>query len=228
MIPSSSPPSRSLGIATRTILCAAVLCGCEREVPASFPTRSSSAEEQPRRPAGIAVDLRSTPPPARDRASTDEPSVALRAPLGVGQAHAVVNGFFDAVYGEDISALGDLLVEDAVVQDTRPRSKTKSHGAAALWRQRFQKRAYQSLVGQLVYRPTDIATFRDDQLDALPLGVRYLTLNEAVRPGDIVLHVPIVTHSIKSERLFGNHVFFWLRRRGSRYVIYQMAEDVPL
>ena len=187
----------------------------------------SAHVDEERRAAGIAVDLTSPPPVSQDRAETKETIVALRAPLGLEAAHEAVGHFFDAVVAEDISALSALVKDETQVQDTRASPNTKSHPAAALWRQRFQKREYQAMAGQLVYRNADVGTYRGDQLDALPLAVRYLGSNDEVQPNDLVLHVPIITHSLRSERLFGDDIFFWLRREGSRYVIYQMAEEVP-
>ena len=72
-------------------------------------------------------------------------------------------------------------------------------------------------------------TFRGEELEALPLNVRYLPAvrAEPAQPTDLVLQVPITTHTIKNERLLGDELFFWLRRDGSRYVIYRMAEAIP-
>lgn len=203
-----------------------LIAGCDGQRAAEFPTRSAHADQE-RRAAGIAVDLTSPPPTSQDRAQTKDTIVALRAPLGLEAAHETVDHFFEAVVAEDISALSDLVQDETQVQDTRTGATTAAHPAAALWRQRFQKREYQALSGELVYRDADVGTFRGDQIDDLPLAVRYLSSNDDVLPNDVVLHVPIVTHSLRSERLFGDEIFFWLRRRGSRYVIYRMAEEVP-
>ncbi|HHH29855.1 MAG TPA: hypothetical protein ENK57_16125 [Polyangiaceae bacterium] len=204
----------------------ALLTGCDRRGAGEFPTRSAHADDD-RRAAGIAVDLTSPPPTPRDRAETKEAIVALRTPLGLEAAHETVDRFFDAVFSEDIAALAELVQDETQVQDTRANASAKAHPAASLWRQRFQKREYQALAGALVYRATDVATYRGDQTDELPLDVRYLSSGDDVLPNDVVLHVPIITHSLRSERLFGDDIFFWLRRRGSRYVIYRMAEEVP-
>lgn len=203
-----------------------LLVGCTTSEPARFPTRSQLPDAE-RRAAGIAVDLSSAPPPARDQADTHQAVVALRAPLGLGAALDVVGEFFEAVHAEDMAALSDLVRPKTQVEDTRVGSSTKSHVATNLWRHRFQKRDYPSLTGQLVYRRGDISTFRGDQLEALPLNVRYLADGEDVLPNDLVLQVPIITHTVANERLFGDELFFWLRRRGSRYVIFRMAEEVP-
>ena len=200
--------------------------GCDRRNAAEFPTRSAHEDEE-RRAAGIAVDLTSPPPPSQDRAATQDTIVALRAPLGLEAAHDTVGHFFEAVVAEDISALSDLVQNETQVQDTRSSPSAKVHPATTLWRQRFQKREYQAMAGQLVYRNADVGTYRGDQIEELPLAIRYLSSNDDVRPNDLVLHVPIITHSLRSERLFGDDIFFWLRRRGSRYVIYRMAEEVP-
>jgi hypothetical protein len=209
------------------LLClASSASGCERHEAARFPTQSDLPDTE-RRAAGIAVDLNSSPPPSVDQASTDHSVVSLRAPLGLNAAHDVISAFFEAVYAEDVTAMSDLVRPKALVLDMRRTTGAKSHIVTTLWRQRFQKRDYQALGGQLVYRQGDVATYRGDQLGALPLSVRYLDEGDDVRPNDLVLRVPVITHSVRNERLFGDEVFFWLRRRGSRYVIYRMAEEVP-
>src|SRR6185503_3292684 len=96
--------------------------------------------------------------------------------------------------------------------------------AAAVWRQRFMKQEFQELASELVYREGDVITYHGDQIESLPLAVRYLVPTVQPLPTDLVLEVPIATTSIKNERLLGDELFFWLRREGDRYVIYRMAE----
>jgi len=229
MIPSSSSADAGARGLIRLLAVGLLVAGplaCQPTGATSFPTQSQHDDDE-RRAAGIAVDLASPPPPSRDRADSGDPIVALRAPLGLAAAHETIRHFFDAVYAEDIAAMSELLAPEAQVQDTRSGPNAKAHPATTLWRQRFQKRDYPALSGQLVYRDIDVGTYRGDQLDALPLAVRYLSANDEVRANDLVLHVPIITHSLRSERFFGDEIFFWLQRRGSRYVIYRMAERVP-
>jgi hypothetical protein len=210
----------------------ALPCACGGR--GGFPTASELPGDE-RRPDGIAVDLSSDPPPWRDRAESGDHIVTLRTPLSSGAALETVRSFFDALVNEDASALDKLAVSNAVVEDTRARrappggpSAAATHTLTSLWRERFRKHEFQGLSGGLLFREADITTYRKQQLDALPIAVRYLgPARDAVEPTDLVLHVPIVTHSVKNERLLGDHMFFWLRRDEERFVIYRMAEDLP-
>ncbi|MCA9620553.1 MAG: hypothetical protein KC731_16135 [Myxococcales bacterium] len=200
--------------------------GCHRAVAPEFET-ASSLPDPPTTPGPVAVDRASPPPDASDVGSTDQSLLTLRTPLGPAAARATIDAFFDAVFAEDLSALAALVGPSATLRDTGRRSQGPvAHDLTSMWRQRFQKRDFQNLSGQLVYRPGDVTTFRAGELDSLPLAVHGLA--EDVHATDLVLHVPVITHSVLNERLLGDDLYFWLRRRGSHYVIYAMAEDVPL
>jgi hypothetical protein len=201
--------------------------------------------EGERRPAGIAVDLSSEPPPWRDRADSSEPIVTLRTPLGSKAAFDTVREFFSALVREDISGMSLLVRASALLDDTRAAHTNKSakpaptrsrarggrrgtHSITTLWRERFRKREYHRLASRLVYREADVTTYRREQLDALPISVRYLgPAHDDVHTTDLVLRVPIITHTVRNERLLGNEIVFWLRRYQDRYLIYRMAEDLP-
>lgn len=205
--------------------------GCDPLGSADFPTASKLPDDE-RRPDGIAVDLASDPPATQDRADSQDELVALRAPLGVDAAHETLRMFFDAMVGEDIAAISGVTDPNAQVQDLRvigtASPSPTNHGLSTLWRQRFRKREYQRLASQLLYREADVTTYRSADLDALPINVRYLPEITPPEPTDVVMRVPITSHTLNNERLLGDELFFWLRREGSRYVIYRMAEDIPL
>jgi hypothetical protein len=211
------------------VACALVVCACGKG--AEFPTASELPDE-PRRPDGIAVDLSSEPPVTRDRAESSDALVTLRTPLGTEVALATVRAFFEAMVNEDTVTLDKLISSDARMQDTRTRPAAPSSSAeqtlSGLWRDRFTKHEFKLLTPALLYREGDITAYRKEQLDALPIAVRYLgPPRTAIEPTDVVLHVPIVTHTVKSERLLGDDMYFWLRREADRYLIYRMAEDLP-
>jgi hypothetical protein len=204
-----------------------LLMGCGGTEAAHFPTASSLPDDE-RRPDGIAVDLTSAPPSASDSASSNDSIVTLRTPLSSNAAQETVRQFFEAITAEDISQMSRVVQSSAIAQDMRVKQRnTRTHGVTALWRQRFRKREYQLLSSRVVYREGDVMTYRGAELDSLPLEVRYLPNTEPSHPTDLVLHVPIATHTIKNERLLGDDLFFWLRRVDDRYVIYRMAEDIP-
>ncbi len=201
--------------------------GCKHTVPAEFTT-STKLPDADRRPDGIAIDLSSEPPEARDQATSVEEIVTLRTPLPVGAAHRAVRQLFEAVIREDVGAMSQVMSSATMVQDIRTGKKNlRAHSATSHWRQRFRKREYQKLSTKLVYRQADVETYRSDHTASLPVNVRHLSRNNAIGETDLVLRVPIVTHSIRNERLLGDEIFLWLRREGTRYIVYHIAEPLP-
>jgi hypothetical protein len=210
----------------RPSLYVAALAACSGGDGARFPT-ASELPSGPRRPGGIAVDLVSEPPTSADLAQADDGIVTLRAPLGTDVALATVRRFFEAVIAEDPVRMSEVMRGSTQVQNTRVGAQVRVSDAIAVWRTRFMKQELGELQAHLVYRESEIVVFRGDQLDALPLSVRYLAPTAPPRPTDLVLEVPIATPTVKNERLLGDEIFFWLRRDGDRYVIYRMAEELP-
>jgi hypothetical protein len=205
----------------------ASLTACTDHQPARFPTASKLPDDE-RRPDGIAVDLTSDPPPYQDRAEADAGIVTLRTPLGTPMALETVRLFFEAMVGEDVSAMSLLMGPNATSENTGAGSNRRSTNITNMWRERFRKREYQKLATQAIYRETDVTTYRRDQLAALPLAVR---LRTSTRPqgaaNDLVLRIPIITHTVKNERLLGDEIFIWLERRGHSFVIARTAENIP-
>ncbi|MBW2459506.1 MAG: hypothetical protein JRI68_33745, partial [Deltaproteobacteria bacterium] len=162
------------------------------------------------------------------RAATDEDIVTLRTPLGTQVALQTVRTFFEAVIGEDVSALSIIVRPNAMNEDTRSGSRRRSLSIINMWSERFRTREYQKLATRLVYRDADVMIYRSDQLAALPLAARLRTSTTAAGgSNDLVLRVPIITHTVKNERLLGDEVFLWLERREDSFVIAQTAEGVP-
>lgn len=218
-LPSSSPKA--------SLALMALVVACDTGGVAQFPSATSLPEHE-RRPDGIAVDLTSGPPAMRDDGRTDHAIVTLRTPLSTAAAHEAVQVFFAAIASENIAELSASLAPGAIMLDMRAKANRKrARGVTAVWRQRFRKRQYQQLSTQLIYRQGDVSTYRGDEMDALPIRVRSPQDAERTRRTDIVLCIPIATHSIKNERLLGNEIFFWLRRDGDRFVIYRIVEDTP-
>lgn len=214
-------------------LAAAIGCAaCGGVTAPRFPTASKLPDDD-RQPDAIAVDLPSSPPPTRDATSAEQGIVALRSPLGVTAARDTVGAFFRAVVHEDMTELSSIVRSGATVEDARAGAarshSTQEREALSWWRERFRKHEFEALSAHLVYRPSEIETYRTDQLEALPVRVRHSPQSgpDALQPSDIILRVPIITHSVSSERLLGDELFFWLRRVEDRYVIVHMAEPAP-
>ena len=206
--------SRFLGVAL-------VLAGCVREVPADFATATALPDDE-RHPDGIAVDLRSDPPAARDHVYANSDVASLRAPLGIGAAHDRLAELFAAIVSEDNTKLSALMVGSVVVHDLR-KVGAPPRNALNTWLQRFRKYNYHRLQDTAVYRQSDVSVYRRAQFDRLPLEVAGTSAAEA----DLVFHVRILTPEVRNERLWGNELFIWFQRREDRYVIAGLAEELP-
>jgi hypothetical protein len=206
------------------------LCGCAggADIGAVNEPRLDGADRLERRPSGVAVDLSAEPTRVDDRASADDGTVSLRAPLSKRVAYATVQAYFDAIVREDLPGLLVLVREGAQVEDTGASGTRTVHPIATMWRERFNKRDHHELAQALVYREADIVTFRSEEIDGLPVAVRFALPFSDMEPGDLVLQVPIVTPMVRSERYLGSEMYFWLRREEGRYLIVRIAEDLPL
>lgn len=203
-----------------------VLAGCTTQVASEFPS-ASALPDTPRRPDAVAIDRHSELPTARDRATSEQPIVTLRAPLDDDLAMRVVTLFFDGIMREDTNALSALGMDSPRVDNLAGVSKQVSKPLTYLWRNRFRRHDFGRLRGRLIYRHSDVSTYRGGDSASLPLRARFSQRVPRTQPTDIVVHVPILTHTIKNERLIGSEMFFWLRRSGDAYRIVHMAEDLP-
>ncbi len=195
---------------------------------ADFRTASKLPSGE-RKPDGVAVDLVSEPPPSGPSGETGDGVVTLRAPLGTTAAMATLASFFDAVLHRDINAMSIVMTSNAIASDTRSYSQNRNINLNYLWRQRFAKYDYALLAGRVVYRESDVRTYHSDDADALPYDLKAAAAGgEPLLPGDLVLRVPIVNHSVKNERMLGDELTFWLRRDESRFLIYRVAEEIPM
>ncbi len=181
------------------------------------------AERPKRKPDGVAIDPMSSPPAARERASSTDGIVTLRTPLGVARAVAVVEELFRRVVLEDGEGVASLFTRDATA--VQP-GVNQGSNAALFWQGRFRKLDYTKLAGEPIYHEGELAIFRPtDSLDALPsAAVRPESLGE----GDVVVRVPIITTRIGADRLFGDEIVLWMRRDGDRFLIYRVLEDFQL
>lgn len=206
-----------------------VLAGCVRTETARFPAASEHPEEE-RRPDGVSLELDSEPPGFDERESSDATVTTLRAPLGLDQAEDVIASFFQAVLQEDIGELSKLLRSGAMAYDTRTSGAPRTLNLLSQWRNRFEKFDYLRLRSRVVYRPSEVRSYRPPHLDALPLEVRELdpSGDEGARGRTaMVLRAAILSRNVDGEQLFGPEIYFWLERDGNRFEILQVAENVP-
>jgi hypothetical protein len=206
-------------------LTAATACGpsarSHLETAAALPNAQ-------RKPDGVALDLMSEPPPVQNRANAREQLVTLRTPLGEAAAHATVRRFFEAVVSENLGELSAIGAPTTLVSDTRGNTLERVHNYGFLWRQRFTKFDYVALDRNALYRESEIESFDVAHPETLPNDIKVASSGEPLAPDDVLLRVRMLGQSTNGVRVFGDTLTFWLRRDDDRYVIYRMAEDVPL
>ncbi len=214
---------------------AMLVAGCVQTSTARFPSAShhpdEEAPESERRPDGVSLELESGPPPYQSRQATDQAVASLRAPLGLEEAEKVIEAFFEAVLNEDINGVSKLLRPGAMAYDTRTTGTPRTLNLLAQWRNRFSQFEYERLRTRVVFRPSELMSYRPPHLDRLPLEVRELDPSEDAsgsgRPTAVVMRATLLARSVDGEQLFGPELYFWLERDENRYEIFQVAENVP-
>jgi len=221
---------RALLDAAAAIAVMTVLAACVKHVPADFTTANELPDDD-RKPYGIAVDRTSEPPLARHHVASSHDVATLRTPLGTDAAQHTLESFFAAVIAEDLAEVAALLAPAAPLHHTG-KANSPASSATLVWRQRFRKYDYRQLAGRPLYRSADVAVFRARDLERLPTNIRALNESsawwDALDASSLVLRVTILSPTLKSERLWGSEVYFWLRRVDDRFIIERLAEDVPL
>ena len=217
-------PHHLLSSVIGPLVIAAATCGCGAQPDNAFVT-AAELPEQRRRPDGVAVDPRSTPPQAKDVATTSDGLVTLRTPVGVDAAFSTVQTFFQAIVAEDPDLLGTVLTRDAL--NTNPAlaggGSMGSPSASLFWAHRFRRLDYTKLAGETMYHESDLDVYRAG--DELTLSPHPSVRTDALGAGDVVIRVPITTARVGTERLLGDEILIWLRRTGSEYKIYRLLED---
>jgi hypothetical protein len=202
-------PALALGVALAACACGAT--SRESNVTAV------SIPDAPRKPDGVVVD----PPPAMpDVTEHAQPGgvVALREPLADEAITSVVRAMFRAFAREDGDALASLLTSDAEPLGVR------GHARSSLldqWRTRLRNLPYDRLANREVARLDQIERWSYAELD----GAGPIDRPSEMRPGDVLVRVPIAVTHIESEQLFGDVVLLLLRREGQTFKIAGETED---
>jgi hypothetical protein len=219
--------SRFLSLAWALPLAAAI--GCSRVEPSTFPT-SGTLPSAHRHPDGVALDLLSSPPDARERASSEDALVTLRTPLGTDVALATIALLFQRIAHEDADGLDQVFTRDAVSVTAQPGPSMGMNSSAppyaAWWSSRFHKLDYTKLAGETIYREAEVEIYRAEDMRA---GVALPSVRaEGLGETDVVARIPIATARIGQERLLGDEMILWLRREGDTFKIYRTLEDFQL
>jgi hypothetical protein len=223
MIRPSSKCNFSFVLLVASLAAASAACGSRPSKGPGFAT-APDLPEGPRRPDGVVVDPTPELPRATEAAQPASTIVALKPPLPEKAARALVAAFFRAVVSEDLDAIADLSMPDAV-------APTKSRGSSASildhWRGRMRHFRYRTLAGEVLYQEADVEFYRYDDLDVIAIG-RPPRPPEMTR-SDLLLRVPLtVVRAAGSDRAFGDDILFLLRRDKDRFRIRQVLEDFQI
>ncbi len=189
---------------------------------------SSHLPDTPRRPDGSSVNPTSSPPAVQDGCNADAGIVTLRTPLGSEGALVTVRAFFEAVRNEDPIALNALAAPTATVSQTRAGALLRVHHLGYSWQQRFQTRAYENIEPATLFRSSEVEFFDAKDAAALPVEFTVASAGEALGPTDVIARVHVLGEATASRRAFGDTLTFWLRQDGQHYLVYRIAEDIPL
>jgi len=187
---------------------------------AAIPPSTSSEAKLERRAPGVA-ETRSAalPEPVRAGDSSDR-LLLLRAPAAAELARSAVRNFMRATVSEAPERLDALLSAQAIVETGAGRQPARSY-----WRSRFSQLDYTELKGQLLFRDSDLQTFRAEDLTRLPPNRR---IPLELLDDEIAVRVPIRVSWTGRTRLFGDELLFRLQPVGSAFEIVEINEDFRL
>lgn len=159
-------------------------------------------------------------PEAEERAFTGG-VVSLRLPTATSEVESYVRRVLDACVAESLPEITQLFAADAPFF-VGPRATVS---AVDTYRNRLRSFDYGKLRGTTVAKWDDAEVLREDEL----LGRRGQLLSDprfpTLQAGDVFVHVPIELPRNVSEPLFGDAVWFLLRRSGDRLVAVAVGED---
>lgn len=207
---------RSSALFSAFLLAAVAGCGSRA---ATFETVSSFPESS-RKPPGVAVDPSPSLPAAAGSAKTLDGLVVLTAPPDPRAARTVVREFFAAVVSESPEKLDELVSSDAWVDSGSQRQPVR-----AFWRARFSQLDYSALADEVLFRESELETYRPEDLGRLA-GTRPTFVD--AEGSDLVVHARVRASWTGRTRLLGDELFFLLRPLGERYVIAEIVEDFRL
>ena len=226
--PRPAPAQRDFAIAgtavgVRAAWLGAVLAVLALSCAARTPQFATSTEFDPRakrRAPGVSEPSTETlPEPTRTGEARAE-LLQLRAPAAPELARQVVRSFLRAAIDETPERLELLLTPQAFIDTAGGRQPARS-----FWRTRLAQLDYTELKGQLLFRESDLETFRAEDLARLPSGRRIpLELGQ----DEVAVRVPIRVSWVGRTRLFGDELVFKLQPAGARFEIAEISEDFRL
>lgn len=206
-------------LAASALAALAMCSSCVGARPSSV-TAVSGAQPAPRRAPGVAEQRSEVLPEPANSGSSRDQWLVLRAPAAGSLARAAVRDFLRAAVNEALERMDPLLAPQAIVD-----TGAGKQPARAFWQSRFTVLDYTELRGQLLFRETDLETFRAEDLARLP-PQRRVSLELAA--DEIAVRVPIRVSWTGRARLFGDELLFRLRPAGTRYEIAEIDEEFRL
>jgi len=193
--------------------------GCAARTP-QFATNNSPRSDAERRVPGVPESRAPILPEPTRRADSEGELVLLRAPTSTEQAREVVRSFLRAAVNEAPDRMELLLSPRAFIDTAGGRQPART-----FWRSRLAAFDYTELRGELLFRESDLETFRSEDLARLPAGRR---LPLELSPDEVAVRVPIHVSWAGRTRLFGDEIVFKLEPSGGKFAIAEMSEDFRL
>lgn len=176
----------------------------------------------PRRPDGVVLEPPPAVPTAAERATTSSAVLALREPPASEDVEEVVRAYLRAFEREDLDGLQRLLAQDA-----GPLGRAGGRSQLVdLWRARFKSFEYQKLAGAEIARFGQLER-RSYDAYAVPASAGGPAGGRPpeMRPGDLLVRIPIATPRVSGEQLFGDVLVLLLRREDGKLRIAGQADE---
>ena len=199
-------------------LCGVAL-GCAARTP-EFATSSGFDPDAKRQAPGVSEPRGEALPEPNRTGDAQAGLLLLRAPAAPELARQVVRSFLRAAVDETPDRLELLLAPQAFIDTAGGRQPARS-----FWRARLAQLDYTELKGQLLFRDSDLETFRAEDLTRLPTGRR---IPLELDGDEVAVRVPIRVSWVGRTRLFGDELVFKLQPAGSRFEIAEISEDFRL
>ena len=185
--------------------------------PTEPATVSSEPPKAPRKPDGVLLDPAPALPNAADRASA-RGVVSLREPLSFEAIKEIARAYVRSYEHEEEATFSQLLTSDAT-----PLFGGRAGRQPLLeqFRSRIKNYDYAKLGGSEVARLDQIERYELSEVGVPGSPER----PPEMKPGDLLIRLPIATPRIGSEPLFGDVVILLLRRDEGRFKIAGVAEE---
>lgn len=168
----------------------------------------------------MVMDPPSALPSPSETADPEEGVASLRLPLAESSARALSRAFFRAIVAEDMPTLATLVMPDATFSapSSTPRARVLD-----VYRARTQRFDYLALAEEAIYEEGLVRIYRFDDFDEeTTLAV---ARPAAMKPGDLLLRVPIVQTETSAGKVFGDEISLVIGQDGNEARIRAVVEE---